>query len=65
MGSLFLSPGNLLEPGMEPRFPELQADSLPSEPPENQRVVFARNWGGGEEERGFTSKRLLSFSFTG
>ena len=27
------SPGNLLSPGIEPRSPALQADSLPSEPP--------------------------------
>ena len=26
-------PGNLSNPGIEPRSPELQADSLPSEPP--------------------------------
>ena len=29
----FLSPGDLHNSGMEPRSPELQADSLPSEPP--------------------------------
>ena len=27
------SPGDLPDPGMEPRSPALQADSLPSEPP--------------------------------
>ena len=27
------SPGYLPDPGIEPRFPALQADSLPSEPP--------------------------------
>ena len=32
-GQLFPSPGDLSNPGMEPRFPTLQADSLPSEPP--------------------------------
>ena len=26
-------PGDLLNPGIEPTFPTLQADSLPSEPP--------------------------------
>ena len=30
---LFLSPGDLPGPGIEPTSPELQADSLPSEPP--------------------------------
>ena len=29
----FPSPGDLLGPGLEPRFPALQADSLPAEPP--------------------------------
>ena len=33
-GLPFPSPGNLPVPGNEPRSPELQADSLPSEPPE-------------------------------
>jgi len=30
----FPSPEDLPYPGIEPRFPTLQADSLPSEPPE-------------------------------
>ena len=29
----FPSPGDLPDPGLEPRSPALQADSLPSEPP--------------------------------
>ena len=29
----FLPPGDLPNPGIEPRSPALQADSLPSEPP--------------------------------
>ena len=32
-GLLFPSPGGLPNPGMEPRFPALQTDGLPSEPP--------------------------------
>ena len=32
-GLPFLSPGDLPNPGSEPRSPALQADSLPSEPP--------------------------------
>ena len=32
-GLPFPSPGDLLNPGIKPRFPTLQADSLPSEPP--------------------------------
>ena len=35
-GLPFPSPGDLPNPGIEPRFPTLQADSLPSEPPEKQ-----------------------------
>ena len=32
-GQPFPSPGHLPNPGMEPRSPTLQADSLPAEPP--------------------------------
>ena len=32
-GQLFPSPGDLPNPGTEPRSPTLQADALPSEPP--------------------------------
>ena len=32
-GLPFLSPGDLPDPGIEPGFPALQANSLPSEPP--------------------------------
>ena len=32
-GLLFPSPGDLPDPGIEPVFPTLQVDSLPSEPP--------------------------------
>ena len=32
-GKPFLSPQDLLDPGIEPRSPTLQIDSLPSEPP--------------------------------
>ena len=32
-GLPFLSPGELLDPGIEPRSPALQADALTSEPP--------------------------------
>ena len=31
-GLPFPSPGDLLDPGIEPKFPALQADSLPFEP---------------------------------
>ena len=32
-GLPFPSPGDLPDPGIKPRFPSLQADALPSEPP--------------------------------
>ena len=34
----FPLPGNLPNPGIKPGFPALQADSLPSEPPEKPRI---------------------------
>ena len=34
-GLPFLSPGDLPDPGIEPRSPVLQADTLPSEAPRN------------------------------
>ena len=40
-GLPFLSPGDLPDPGMEPRSPALQADTLPSEPP--RRVIAEPN----------------------
>ena len=42
-GQPFPSPGALPNPGVEPRFPELQADSLPAEP---QGKPFYVNKGG-------------------
>ena len=33
-------PGDLLDPGLEPRSPALQADSLPTEPPRNPKSIF-------------------------
>ena len=38
-GLPFPSLGNLPDLGIEPRSPELQADSLPSEPPENPFLI--------------------------
>ena len=39
-GLLFPSPGDLHDPGNEPRSPELQVDSLPSEPPEKPHCIL-------------------------
>ena len=36
----FPSPGDLPDPGIEPRSPALQADALPSEPPGKNLVVI-------------------------
>ena len=36
----FPSPGDFLDPGMEPRSPALKADSLPSEPPGKPTEAF-------------------------
>ena len=38
-GSPFPSPGDLPNPGTEPKSPACQADSLPSEPPEKHSNV--------------------------
>ena len=38
-GLPFPSPGDLSNPGIEPRSPALQADTLPSEPPGNSRLL--------------------------
>ena len=37
-GLLFPSPGDLPNPGTEPRSPTLQVDSLPAEPPGKARI---------------------------
>ena len=40
----FPSPGDLPDPGIEPRSPALQADSLPTEEPENSQffnIIFS------------------------
>ena len=38
-GLPFPSPGDLPDPGIEPGSPTLQAESLPSEPPEKSRII--------------------------
>ena len=39
-GLPFPSPGDLPDPGIKPRFPTFQADSLPSEPPGKPELVL-------------------------
>ena len=48
-GLPFPSPGDLPDPGIKPGFPALQADTLPSEPPEEaicgaQNPGWQKNW---------------------
>ena len=66
-GLPFPSPGDLPNPGIEPRSPALQVNSLPTEPPGRLPVVWpphAKSWvigkdsaagrGRGQEEKGTT-----------
>ena len=41
-GQPFLSPGDLPNPGIEPKSPALQADSLPAEP--QGKPIVGTNW---------------------
>ena len=41
-GLPFPSPGDLPDPGIEPRSPTLQADALPSEPPGKPKETFKK-----------------------
>ena len=50
-GLLFPSPGDLPNPGIKPRSPTLQEDSLPTEPPGKP------NYGGGNEDKATSFKR--------
>ena len=50
-GLPFPSPGGLPDPGIEPRSPALQADSLPSEPPGKQLCVLV--WRANPELESF------------
>ena len=40
----FQPPGDLPNPGIEPGSPVLQADSLPSEPPVKEALVYGKAW---------------------
>ena len=43
-GLPFPSPGDVPNPGIEPRFPALQADSLPTELPGKYVIIFYPKW---------------------
>ena len=49
-GLPFPSPGDLPDPGIKPKSPALQADSLPSEPLEMYRwLLILESVGGGKK----------------
>ena len=52
-GLPFPSPGDLPDPGIEPRSPALQADALPSKPPGKpiETKVYLKNWDYLVEQR--------------
>ena len=67
----FPSPGDLLNPGMEPRSPTLQADSLPAEPqgkPKNTRVgslsLLQRIFPTKESNRGLLDCRWIFYQLS-
>ena len=43
-GLPFPSPGDLPNPGIEPRSPALQVDSLPAGPPGNVFFILPKSW---------------------
>ena len=56
-GLPFPSPGDLPNPGIEPRSPTLQADALTSEPPGKQRQKIVTR-GGKNTQKNFPKKDL-------
>ena len=48
-GLPFPSPGDLPDPGIEPRSPALQADALPSEPPGKSGLNFKKPISRGQQ----------------
>ena len=50
-GLPFPSPGDLPDPGIEPRSPALQADALPSEPPGKQGEKTVLRMGENNSKR--------------
>ena len=60
-GLPFSSPGDLPDPGTEPRSPALEADALTSEPPGKQTEYIMRNAGLEETQAGIkTSRRNIN-----
>ena len=59
-GLPFPSPGDLPDPGIKPRSPALQADSLPSEPLEMYRWLLILESVGGGKKLGWKEEVELS-----
>ena len=59
-GLPFPSPGDLPDPGIKPRSPALQADSLPSEPLEMYRWLLILESAGGGKKLGWKEEVELS-----
>ena len=59
-GLPFPSPGDLPDPGMEPRPPTLQVDSLPSEPPGSSQEKYNRTK-EGVWQRGVSRDDMMYF----
>ena len=58
-GLPFPSPGDLPNPGIEPRPPALQAHSLPSEPP-GKPLIHQRTWANSKQHRNQCRSGLYS-----
>ena len=54
-GLPFPSPGDLPDPGIEPRTPALQADTLPSKPAGNPHLTIRQITGKGQSTKRLTS----------
>ena len=59
-GLSFPAPGDLSDPGMEPRSPMLQTDSLPSEPPLSLGEILYEGWGSDCEMWALISHRTFN-----
>ena len=57
----FPSPGTLLDPGMEPLSPTMQAGSLPSEPPAKPAHVYKDPISSNENEKQCSRALLKKF----
>ena len=61
---MFPSPEDLPKPGIEPRSPAWQADSLPSEPPGNLKCTTSEGKGSQMILMGAKSRQITRASYT-